>query len=40
VPQLRIGVEVTGLRLPLKKALHATAELGADAVEIEVTSDQ
>jgi len=34
VPELKIGVELAGLRLPLKKALPAAAELGADAVEI------
>ncbi len=34
MPQLRIGVEVTGLRLPLKEALHTAAELGTDGVEI------
>jgi len=39
VPKLRIGVEVTGLRLPLKKALHTAAELGADAVEIDARGE-
>lgn len=33
--QLRVGIDLAGLRLPLKKALHTAARLGADAVEID-----
>ena len=35
MPTLKIGVELAGLRLPFKQALHAAAQLGADAVEID-----
>ena len=36
---LRIGVELAALRLPLKKALHTAARLGADAVEIDARGE-
>jgi sugar phosphate isomerase/epimerase len=35
VPQLRVGIQLSNLRLPFKKALHTAAHLGADAVEID-----
>jgi len=35
VLQLRVGIDLSCLRLPLKKALLTAAELGADAVEID-----
>jgi sugar phosphate isomerase/epimerase len=34
VPQLNIGIQLASLRLPLKKALHTAARLGAQGVEI------
>jgi len=39
VPELRIGVDLAGLRQPLKKALHTAARLGADAVEIDARGE-
>jgi sugar phosphate isomerase/epimerase len=38
VLQLRVGVDLASLRLPLKKALLTAAELGAEAVEIDARS--
>ncbi len=35
MPELRIGVELAGLRMPIKQALHAAAESGVQGVEIE-----
>lgn len=35
LPGLRVGVQLTGLRLPFKEALHAAARMGADAIEID-----
>jgi len=35
VPQLRVGIQLSSLRLPFKKALLTAAQLGADAVEID-----
>ncbi|MEQ1829868.1 MAG: sugar phosphate isomerase/epimerase family protein [Pirellula sp.] len=35
MPGLRVGVQLTGLKLPFKQALHAAARMGADAVEID-----
>ncbi len=35
MPGLRVGVQLTGLRLPFKEALHAAARMGADAIEID-----
>ncbi len=35
MPGLRVGVQLTGLRLPFKEALHAAANMGADAIEID-----
>jgi sugar phosphate isomerase/epimerase len=39
VPALKIGVELAGLRLPFRKALHTAAESGADAVEIDARGE-
>ena len=36
---LKIGVDPTSLRLPLRKALHTAAQLGADAVEIDARGE-
>jgi sugar phosphate isomerase/epimerase len=33
--ELKIGIQLAGLRLPFKKALHTAADLGAQAVEID-----
>ena len=35
MPGLRVGVQLTGLRLPFKEALHVAARMGADAIEID-----
>ncbi len=35
MPGLRVGVQLTGLRLPFKEALHVAANMGADAIEID-----
>lgn len=35
MPQLRVGIQLSNLRLPFKKALLTAARLGADAVEID-----
>lgn len=37
--QIRIGVELASLRLPLKKALLTARELGAEAVEIDARNE-
>lgn len=39
MPHLKLGVELAGLGLPLKKALHIVARLGADAVEIDARGE-
>jgi len=39
VPALRIGVELSGLRQPLKRALQTAAELGADGVGIDARGE-
>ena len=39
MPHLKIGVELACLRVPLRKALHIAAELGADAVEIDARGE-
>lgn len=39
MPQLKIAVDLAATRLPLKKALHTAAELGASAVEIDARSE-
>jgi len=39
VPVLKIGLQLTSLRQPLRKALLTAAELGADAVEIDARRD-
>ena len=36
---LKLGIELAGLRLPLKQALHIAARLGADAVEIDARGE-
>ncbi len=38
MPQLRVGIQLTNLRLPFKKALLMAAKLGADAVEVDARS--
>jgi len=35
VPELKIGVQLSSLRLPLRKALETAARMGASAVEID-----
>jgi sugar phosphate isomerase/epimerase len=35
LPGLRVGVQLSGLRLPLKEALFAASKMGATAVEID-----
>lgn len=35
MPQLRVGIQLSSLRLPFKQALLTAARLGADAVEID-----
>lgn len=44
MPELKIGIQLAGLRMPLRKALQTAARLGADAVELdargEITPDQ
>ena len=35
MPQLRVGIQLSNLRLPFKKALLTAARLGANAVEID-----
>src|SRR5947199_9336035 len=37
--QIRIGVELASLRMPLKKALLTARELGAEAVEIDARNE-
>lgn len=37
--QLRIGLQLSSLRQPLKKALETASRLGADAVEIDVRNE-
>ena len=39
MPELKIGVDLAGLRQPLKKALHTAARLGAGAVEIDARGE-
>jgi len=35
MPALKLGVELAGLHMPFRQALHAAAELGVEAVEID-----
>jgi sugar phosphate isomerase/epimerase len=35
LPGLRVGIQLTGLKLPFKQALHAANRMGAEAVEID-----
>lgn len=39
MPVLKIGVELAGLRLPLKKALEAAAQLGVEAVQLDARGE-
>lgn len=39
MPTLKIGIELAGLRLPFKQALHAAAQLGVDAVEVDARGE-
>jgi sugar phosphate isomerase/epimerase len=39
VPALKIGIQLSSLRLPFKKALHTAADLGASAVEIDARGE-
>jgi sugar phosphate isomerase/epimerase len=39
LPGIRIGIQLAGLRLPLKQALHVAASLGVEAVEIDARSE-
>ena len=39
MPELRIGIQLTSLRLPFKNALQAAQRLGAHAVEIDARQD-
>ncbi len=39
MPQLKIGVDLASLRVPLREALHIAAQLGADAVEIDARGE-
>lgn len=38
MPEVKIGIQLASLRMPLKKALHAAAQLGASGVEIDARS--
>jgi sugar phosphate isomerase/epimerase len=35
LPGIRVGVQLAGLKLPFKQALHTAARMGAEAVEID-----
>lgn len=39
MPELKIGVQLANLRLPLRKALQAAARLGADGIEIDARGE-
>ena len=39
VPQIKIGIQLSSLRQPFKKALHTAARLGARGVEIDARSE-
>jgi sugar phosphate isomerase/epimerase len=39
LPGIRIGIQLAGLRLPLKQALHVAARLGVEAVEIDARTE-
>lgn len=39
MPGLRVGIQLSGLRLPFKQALHTAARLGVDAVEIDARNE-
>lgn len=39
MPQIKIGIQLTSLRQPFKKALHTAARLGARAVEIDARGE-
>lgn len=35
MPGLRVGIQIAGLRMPFKEALHVASQMGADAIEID-----
>lgn len=35
MPGLRVGIQLSGLKLPFKQALHAAARMGVDGIEID-----
>jgi sugar phosphate isomerase/epimerase len=39
LPGIRIGVQLAGLRLPFRQALHVAARLGVEAVEIDARTE-
>lgn len=39
MPEIKVGIQLRGLRQPLKKALHTAARLGAAAVEIDARQE-
>ena len=39
MPRLKVGIQLASLKLPLKKALHMAAELGAEGVEIDARGE-
>ena len=39
MPGLRVGVQLSGLKLPFKQALHAAARMGAEAIEIDARNE-
>lgn len=39
MPKLKVGIQLASLKLPLKKALHTAAELGAEGVEIDARGE-
>ncbi|MFN7732050.1 MAG: sugar phosphate isomerase/epimerase family protein [Pirellula sp.] len=39
MPGIRVGVQLSGLRMAFKQSLHAAAKLGAEAVEIDARNE-
>lgn len=39
MPGIRVGVQLSGLKLPFKQALQTAARLGAEAIEIDARND-
>lgn len=39
LPGIRIGIQLSGLRLPFRQALHVAARLGVEAVEIDARTE-